>query len=275
MKDEALTAMITAASGPGLDIRFSEIDASSGEELDALALSLGYDWWRTSWTLSHKQAIMKHAIYLGAALVSILPSVLAEGKGTADLADAVAEPLVSMYEATGAADIYGQIDSLPESLLDILALDFKIEWWDSSAPVEQKRSVFKSLYSVYRRLGTPAAVDMAVGNIYGGATIKEWFEYSGKPYHFRIDVDMGDSFPNSADEKTKAFERGIRFYKNARSVLDSVSFETKQNAPIYAGVAIAESDESDITVVNELPGAALTDEYGNILTNEEGDELVL
>ena len=274
MTDERLTELVNAAAGTDLNDRFSEIDGMTDEQLDAYAASNVYDWWRTAWPTEHKRAVLKHAVYLGWSLVMILPEVLADDTVTNDLGNASAEELVSMYQAASAADVYGQINSLPEAVLDILAQDFRIVWWNPNADVETKRAVFKSLYEVYRHIGTPAAVDTAAGNLADGASIKEWFEYEGKPYHFRISVDLGERFPG-ADTFSDEFTRGLNFYKNVRSALDSIEYVTTQNAPIFAGVATAITESMEYLVPDSLGDAVLVDENENILTDENGGVLTL
>lgn len=277
MTDVKLTELLESAAGYALAPRYAEIDGMTSEALDAQAAGLVYDWWRTDWTLAHKRAMMKHAVYLGWSLVTILPEVLAEDDNTAALADAASEPLVSMYKSAEAANIYGQIDVLPEGLLDILAQDFRVLWYDPSADVETKRAVFKSLYDVYRRLGTPAAVDRALGDLTDGAEVSEWFEYGGKPYHFRIAVDLGERFFGDDAGLADGLRRGLAFYKNVRSVLDALSLTTRQNAQIYAGVAcaITETDTYLIPDTPVFPDLVLVDENERILTDENGGVLTL
>lgn len=274
MTDTKLMELLTEAAGYALAQQYGEIDVMTAEELDATAYELCYDWWRTDWSLEHKRAMMKHAVYLGWAMVAILPEVLAEDENTDALGKAASDPLVSMYKSADAANIYGQIDTLPEELLDILAQDFRVLWYDPSADVYTKRAVFKSLYEVYRHIGTPSAVDRAASATYENAEVTEWFEYSGKPYHFKIAVDLGESFPGD-NEIRGDFIHGMAFYKNVRSVLDSIRFTTRQNAPIYAGIACAISETDTYFVPDALEGAVLVDEDDNILTDENGGILVL
>jgi phage tail P2-like protein len=118
--------------------------------------------------------------------------------------------------------IYARIDELPEDVLDVLAYDFKVDWWDKSLTLAEKRATLKASWAVHRLLGTAAAVETALGAIYPGTVVDEWFSYSGDPYHFmlRIPVDY------TALDTTKHARvlSLVAFYKNLRSVLDEVEY---------------------------------------------------
>ena len=273
MTDAKLTGLLYEAAGYALDPAYAQIDGMSAADLDAKTAELCYDWWRTDWTLDHKRAMMKHAVYLGWALQTILPQVLADDWNTDALAKAASDPLVSMYKAADAANIYGQIDTLPEGLLDILAQDFRVLWYDANADVYTKRAVFKSLYEVYRHIGTPAAVDKAIGDLADNAEVTEWFEYSGKPYHFKVSADLGEKFYGNDSTLMDGFTRGLNFYKNVRSVLDALTLETHQNAPICAGIACAIVETDYYEVPAEVYGPDLSDQNGNLLCNEDEEVL--
>ncbi|NCE66053.1 phage tail protein I, partial [Pseudoflavonifractor sp. 524-17] len=59
------------------------------------------------------------------------------------LAQAIAELLARRKEEIDRLLIYPAIDRLDEPLLDILARDFKVDWWDADYSVEEKRRTLK------------------------------------------------------------------------------------------------------------------------------------
>ena len=95
--------------------------------------------------------------YSVANILDQLPRVLAEDRRMAALATAIARALMTHLEETPLAEIYTRIDELPEAVLDILAYDFKIDWYDYNYPVEAKRNLIKTNYYVHRHLGTIGA----------------------------------------------------------------------------------------------------------------------
>ena len=124
---------------------------------------------------------------------------------------------------------------VPEPLLDILAYDFKVDWWDADYTVEEKRRVLKDSWRIHRMLGTKGAVEQAISAIYPETTIEEWFEYNGDPYHFRIKLDVTSDSVNPAKHQ-RVVDR-IEYYKNVRSVLDDIEYAAGDTAPAYACVS--------------------------------------
>lgn len=118
-----------------------------------------------------------------------LPIALQGDPSVVALSQATAEELAKMPAKIDLARIYAAIDRLPEAVLDILAYDFKIDWWDGNYSIDQKRRVFRNSFLVHRRLGTRWAVDTAIASVYPGSVTEEWFEYGGDAYHYRIFIE--------------------------------------------------------------------------------------
>lgn len=95
------------------------------------------------------------------------------------IATAFARQLVAMAKNVILAILYTRIDEMPEFLLDILAYDFKIDWWDPNYAIEEKRQTLKDSWYVHRHLGTKAAVETAISAIFKDSRVEEWFEYGG------------------------------------------------------------------------------------------------
>lgn len=116
--------------------------------------------------------------------------------------------------------VYSRIDSLPEIVLDVLAYDFNIGWYDYSYNIEEKRVIIKEAFKIFRFIGTKYAVETALRSVYPVAYVREWFEYGGKPYHFKVEIH--DS-ANDRDKCTKTIQK-IKFTKNVRSVIDETVY---------------------------------------------------
>ena len=168
-------------------------------------------------------------------LLATLPKALRDDEQIYALATVAAEHLVARQEEIDTIRIYAQIDTLPEELLDILAYDFKVDWWDHRYTLEQKRQTLKDSFLVHRRLGTKYAVETALSAIYPNSTIQEWFEYGGEPYTFRLLV-------NTSGQKiwpelhARAIEL-VNYYKNLRSHLRGVIYtvESEEDAVLRVG----------------------------------------
>lgn len=123
-------------------------------------------------------------------LMRTLPDVLRKDKKMSALAQVVADALSARKEEIDRLRIYTQIDNLPEDLLDILAHDFKVDWYGYDYGIEAKRALIKDSFQVHRKLGTRGAVEKALSDIYPGSEIEEWFDYGGLPFFFRIVLDV-------------------------------------------------------------------------------------
>ncbi len=171
-------------------------------------------------------------------LVATLPPALQKDPSAVALAEAMADLLARRPEEIEQLRIYPVIDRLDERLLDILAYDFKVDWWDADYPLEEKRRTLKDSWRVHKTLGTKAAVETAIRAIYPMTTVEEWFDYGGEPYHFRLRINTTDDSIHS-EKQRRVLER-VNYYKNIRSHMDGVSY-FMQAAPAKAaanGVAL-------------------------------------
>lgn len=173
-------------------------------------------------------------------LMRTAPSVLVNDAGMNPLVEVIAETMSKLFKNCYSPILYSRIDELPESILDILARDFKIEWYDYNWGIEAKRKTIRDSFFVHRHLGTVGAVKRALTDVWPPSTVEEWFEYGGEPFYFRAILDASDSTePIHVDSALDA----IMFYKSARSHLESnipvvrVTFgfviETGQGSMLY------------------------------------------
>jgi phage tail P2-like protein len=103
-----------------------------------------------------------------------------------------------------------------ETLIDLLAWQFHVDFYEPWLPVEIKRElVLKSLDWHYRK-GTPSVVEEIVSTVFTRAKVEEWYEYGGRPYGFRIATE--EQKPDA--ETLKKLIRAINSVKNTRSFLD-------------------------------------------------------
>lgn len=148
------------------------------------------------------------------------PLALKKDETMAALGQIIAEELHITADETKKNIIYANIENLSEKWLDVLAYDLHVDWYDYDYPIDVKRAIIKDSVRVHQKLGTKYAVETALRNVYKDAKVFEWFEYGGKPYYFKIDIDtggdalLGDAY---ADILSK-----VQFYKNLRSHCDGI-----------------------------------------------------
>ncbi len=168
-------------------------------------------------------------------LLLIAPPALRHDKSIMALAEADAEALAARLTEIDRVRILSNIDGLEEAVLDILAQDFKVDWWDPEYSIEEKRRTLKGNWKVHKTLGTKAAVREALSAIYPNTEVSEWFEYGGEPYHFKILVNA--VYEQIDPEKHKRVLERVRFYKNLRSHMDGVEYYDSGGAEVYTGAA--------------------------------------
>lgn len=184
-------------------------------------------------------------------LIAALPVALQRDPSVVALARAAAEALAMRPTEIDRLRIYSQIDLLDEPLLDILAHDYKVDWWDADYTADEKRRTLKDSWRVHKLLGTKAAVETAISAIYPHTTVQEWFEYGGKPYHFRLNINITNDSIDSVKQR-RVLER-LNFYKSLRSHNDGVTYFVEAQPAIARAVSSVAGLEETAHVPLVLP----------------------
>lgn len=193
---------------------------------------------------------MNNDIY-SADYVAALPPKIRNDPELKALGETIAQQLRSLAVKTKGCTLYSRIDELDEVVLDTLANDFKVDWYSPDYTLSEKRATIKNSFKVHKMLGTKAAIETALGDVYKGAKVEEWFDYGGKPYEFRVEVDV--TFQDADVEKHKKVLERAEYYKNLRSHMSQIEYVTMPNgkATTYAAiacVAIVTSIETEVEV---------------------------
>lgn len=170
----------------------------------------------------------------GKSILETFPYSLARDDDKRKLAESISDELARLMADTDKAAIFTRINDLDEPLLDILAADLKVEWYDYEGTLEEKRKTIRECIDVHRYKGTKFAVETALKGVYDNVVISEWFEYGGEPFHFMVTIYDSS---NDVEKRQRVLEK-IRYYKNLRSVLDNVVFMvgTNVNVPLTVGI---------------------------------------
>ena len=137
------------------------------------------------------------------SMLSVLPGVLARDKGMYDLAKLIGWILGDNAVNVGSSAIFQNIDDLDEGLLDILAKDCKVDWYDYDANITVKRRQIKTNWHVRESIGTVAAVETALQSVWPNTIVEEWFEWGGDPGYFRVLLSLDE-------EGTVPFNKAVR-----------------------------------------------------------------
>ena len=134
--------------------------------------------------------------------------------------------------------IFSRIDELPGDVLDELAYELNVGWYDAAAEIEVKRELIKNSDKVRMYMGTPYAVEQVVQDYFGDGAVEEWFQYGGEPYHFRVVT----SNASATSELAQRFTNAIEAVKRKSTVLDQVIVEMAAELPVFYGNILQTGD---------------------------------
>lgn len=136
------------------------------------------------------------------------------------------------------------VDNLPIDALPHLAEQKHItgnEGWIQADTEQEKRNLIKNAIEIHRYRGTKYALLKVLETFGVDGEIKEWFEYSGDPYHFKVVLNV---FTHPISEETEQkLVALINDYKNVRSWLEGVEvvLASRLRQKITSYVAVGET----------------------------------
>ena len=171
------------------------------------------------------------------SLLDILPENLLADAQIYAAARALDDELQKVTVATRDALILPRIDELSEEVIDILAWQWHVDFYEPSMSIDTKRRLVCESIAQHRIKGTKAAVEKMVQTVFKEGVVSEWFEYGGEPYHFRIDLLTAS---NITQDDTARLLAVVNAAKNVRSCLDELRFrrETHNTAHLASAPSI-------------------------------------
>jgi len=148
----------------------------------------------------------------------------------------------------------GAIDTLasscPESLLPILAASFDVDIDGLSQ--SEARELIKNAFEIHYYSGTFYSLNKALSALYADAKVKEWFDYAGLPYHFKLELDASKN--GVSPQTLKRSDEIINTYKNVRSVYDGASIKATAsiNLKAYSYAISGENISVDPYVISNI-----------------------
>jgi len=153
------------------------------------------------------------------SILNIMPPNLAKDQNVKDIADAFDQILRDIIKKIPNVSIIPDLvlnRIVNETLIDLLAWQFHVDFYDPDMPLNVKRSLVLKSLDWHARKGTISTIEEIVTQVFATAKIEEWFEYGGPPYHFRIAV--GDYIPDK--ETRNKIIHMVNISKNTRSFLE-------------------------------------------------------
>lgn len=167
-------------------------------------------------------------------IADLLPHNLTDDPAVQAVSLALRDATRLLNDYTQRVYTYCSIDTAPEEIIDLLARELRTQYYSQDLELEVKRGLVRNTLIWHMTAGTPAAVEELVAVVFGEGEVKEWFEYGGDPYCFRIDTNAALS-----PDMNAYFSEMIRRVKNTRSHLESIAIHREVEQPYYAGVGIA------------------------------------
>lgn len=193
------------------------------------------------------------------SIPNLLPESLKEPFIIA-FAEAIEIELKQAYREAEVISNFSEVENLPENLLDYLAYQKHVDFYEFDLPIEQKRKLIKNSSEWHRKKGTPWAVEQVSSIIFEKAIIKEWFEYNGDPFRFLIQLDLDadyikhdksrlreliDATKNKRSKLEKIVFKGSILFSHLMNVFtkDRVQILTKSNPWAFAGIGQGDGAE--------------------------------
>lgn len=134
------------------------------------------------------------------------------------------------------------VDKVPSDVLPHLAEQYHItgdEGWIFCKTEAEKRALLKNAIKLHKYRGTKYAIISALEVLDLDADIAEWFEYKGKPFFFKVFIDLQISFDNELENRILNI---INAHKNVRSWLEKLSINLfhSANMPIVNYILTSE-----------------------------------
>ena len=168
------------------------------------------------------------------SLLDILPENLLADKQVYAAAKSLDDELQRVTASCVEVLHLPRLDELPEAVIDLLAWQWHVDFYESDADIRIKRQLVRESIAWHRIKGTKSAVEGMIRTIFQGGVVTEWFDYGGESYHFRVDLL---SAPRMTPENTERLLYVVNASKNVRSVLDELTYRRDMQGSIHYGAA--------------------------------------
>lgn len=199
------------------------------------------------------------------SVTDLLPSSLARSQTVRDVAKACGASLHDVVDRMSGLLIYSRIDELGEAVVDDLAWQFHVDFYDTGLNLTQKRALVKSAIKDHKYKGTPWALTQAVRQVIPDGKIREWQDYGGEPYRFRVTTERG----LSSTTHLRNLLRSIANHKNVRSRLDGIEQEITVPATMYTSAKLVMKQEITLYPASQTVNSITTSLYIGIARQEQ------
>ena len=115
-------------------------------------------------------------------LLDLLPSSLKNDTGMICLSYALKMAMKRLLAYERSAMTQNFVDSLPEKILDVLAVELRSPYYLDSMEISVKREIIKNTLIWHTKAGTASAVSEMIGIVFGEGSVVEWPDFDEPPY---------------------------------------------------------------------------------------------
>ena len=200
-------------------------------------------------------------------LFKVLPPLLQNDNFSQSIAKVLNKYLNEINEVYDSLFIMKNLHKFKDEVLDEIAKDKSILWYDSMLPIERKIDIIKNHRLVYRILGSEKAVLQLIKDYFrtsGG--VENWYEYGSTHHRFRIILnDL--SFTSSFLDFFYRFLDSLKWVKSADTWLDEIILNRNIYKSSYTGCVIGNTKYTNIIVTPNL-NKAITNLYDGMVLNK-------
>ena len=149
-------------------------------------------------------------------IVKLLPPWMRQDEANAALSRSASSLFQEPAKRIKQLRIWDKIDELDDDMLDELAWELNIDWYSSAMEISKKRATIKVAHLIMEKRGTKWAVEQLISAYFGTGYVKEWFEYGGDPYMFRVLTTN----PDIGDDGMAGFFKQVDVAKSVRSHME-------------------------------------------------------
>ena len=166
-------------------------------------------------------------------LTDILPEHMRYTPECVALGYALQKAIRRFIDAANQTSVFAVIDTLPENIIDVLAIELRTQYYDESFPLEQKRELVKGTMTWYNKAGTVSAVQEMIDKVFDSGIVLEWFETGGEPGTFTISTS-----DTITPELISKFTEVVKYVKNVRSHMAGIAVGNRVDFTLKSAVGV-------------------------------------
>ncbi|MBR0075152.1 MAG: phage tail protein I [Synergistaceae bacterium] len=177
------------------------------------------------------------------SLFDIAPTSIKADEIVINIIKAIDPELLNVSDAISEAFIISRIKTLPEPVLDLLAWQWHVDFYELANNIYAKRDMVLNSIQWHRKKGTRGAIISALEMLGVEAKFIAWYEEEenkNNPYTFTIDAKITGDFWERVDwtKPTQTIRRAITESKAARSYISRLYIYFEDNAGINVSAGV-------------------------------------